>query len=175
MYSRHIGLRICCKKAGAGAFLCHLDLCTVGLRFGHANLRLVLAGLCCKHPEGFWTAASLSQPGHPWSHGMFSHLHLPHTTMYYLYLSHINSCVLRYQHLLVLYGHPSALDALMLPQRCLNRACPICQGQTPSSIPSVKHLVLSTTLENLRHCRRFRWFHWFHPTTTREEKKSDKR
>ena len=53
MYSRHIGLRICCKKAGAGAFLCHLDLCTVGLRFGHANLRLVLAGLCCKHPEGF--------------------------------------------------------------------------------------------------------------------------
>lgn len=84
------------------------------------------------------------------------HLHLLHTTMYYLYLSHVISCVLRYQHLLVLYGHPSALDALMLPQRCLNRACPICQGQTPSSIPSVKHLVLSTTVENLRHCRRFR-------------------
>lgn len=152
------------EKQGLG-HLCHLDLCTVGLLFGQANLRLVLAGLCCKHPEGFWTTVSLRQP-----------LHLPHHARRHIICSmtrYIDCKTLHYHvlpipiachfmcaeipvTLLVLYGHPSALDALMLLRRCLKRACPIRQGQTPSSIPSVKHLVLSTTVENLRHCRCFR-------------------
>lgn len=157
MYSRHVRLRICCKKSkGRGIFM---PLGSVHCRtsiwprqsqtcFGWAVLQTSWGVLNRCFLKSAWSSLVT------WN--VFPPTFAAPPTMYYLYLSHVNSCVLRYQHLLVLYGHPSALDALMLLQRCLNRACPIRQGQTPSSIPSVKHLGLSTTVENLRHCRRFR-------------------